>query len=116
MARSEFRPGTDPVPIMRSGAARGVGLATEYVLGEARKLVPHERGDLERSGRATVEESSSGGVTGAVSFDTPYAVVQHERTDYRHKKGRRAKYLETPLNASKNRVNEIIAAAIKGAL
>lgn len=116
MARSEFRPGTDPVPIMRSGAARGVGLATEYVLGEARKLVPHERGDLERSGRATVEESSSGGVTGAVSFDTPYAVVQHERTDYRHKKGRRAKYLETPLNASKWKVNEIIAAAIKGAL
>lgn len=115
MARSEFRPGTDPVPIMRSGAARGVGLATEYVLGEARKIVPHERGDLERSGRATVEESG-GGVTGAVSFDTPYAVVQHERTDYRHKKGRRAKYLETPLNASKWKINEIIAAAIKGAL
>lgn len=116
MSHAEFKPGTDPIPVMRSGAARGVGLAAEYVLGEARKIVPHEEGTLERSGRASVEESSKGGVTGAVSFDTPYAVVQHEQTSYRHKKGRRAKYLETPLNASKAKVNEIIAQAIRGAL
>lgn len=116
MADAKFIPGKDPIPVMRSGAARGVGLATEYLLGEARKLVPHEEGTLERSGRASVEETDRGGVTGAVSFDTPYAVVQHENMHYRHKKGRRAKYLETPLNASKGKVNDIIAAAIRGVL
>lgn len=117
MSHSEFIPGKDPIPIMRSATARGVGLAAEYVLGEARKIVPiaSDGGTLERSGRASVEESGSN-VRGAVSFDTPYAVVQHERTDYRHAPGRKAKYLETPLNASKGKVNDIIAAAIRGVL
>lgn len=115
MADARFIPGKDPIPIIRDAAARGVGKAAEYVLGEARRIVPHEEGTLERSGRASVEQSGTS-ARGAVSFDTPYAVVQHERTHYRHKKGRRAKYLETPLNASQGKVQAIIAAELRGKL
>ena len=114
-SRSKFIPGKDAKAAIRSGSRRGVALAAEHLLGESRKIVPIETGVLERSMRASTTANGSE-VTGAVSADTPYAVAQHENTHYRHKKGRRAKYLETPLNASKGKVNDIIAAAIRGVL
>lgn len=43
---------------------------------------------------------SADGKSGTVSYDTPYAVVQHEVTWYRHRPGRKAKYLEDPVNDS----------------
>lgn len=33
-----------------------------------------------------------------VGFGTHYAVYQHEKTELRHKPGKQAKYLETPVN------------------
>jgi hypothetical protein len=68
--------------------------ALEHLLGASRQLVPHEEGTLERSGRATVLVP---GLLGAVVYDTPYAVRQHEELDYQHDPGRSAKYLETPM-------------------
>lgn len=112
---SKWIPGKDAKQAMRTGAARGVGLAAEHVLGESRKVVPHETGVLERSMRASTQQSGSE-ATGAVSADTPYAVRQHENTHYRHKKGRTSKYLETPLNANKGKVQQIVAAALRGEL
>jgi len=55
----------------RAGAIRGLRMAAEHVLGEARKRVPIEEGTLERSGVAQVDEGS---LRAAVSFDTPYAL------------------------------------------
>lgn len=95
------------------GAARGLSLAAEHVLGEARKLVPIEEGTLERSGAASVDEKN---LRAAVSFDTPYAVRQHEDMTLHHDNGRSAKYLERAFNAEKNAVKQIIADAIKGEL
>lgn len=73
-------------------ALREVG---EYILEESSRQVPLEVGDLQDSGRVTVD-----GNTVAVSYDTPYAVRQHEEMDYRHDAGRKAKYLEDPMNAA----------------
>ena len=111
----QWKPGKDPTPIIRDAARRGVGKAAEYVLGEARKQVPHDTGVLERSGRAS-HEGSGPTARGAVSFDTPYAVDQHEATHYRHKKGRKAKYLEDPLNASQTTAREIVATELRNSL
>lgn len=107
-----WNPGKDPIPIINDAAQRGVGLAAEHVLGEARKIVPHDEGTLERSGRASNEKTRTG-ARASVSFDTPYAVVNHEDLSFRHKKGRKAKYLETPLNKNKGTIREIVAAAIR---
>ncbi|CAM5491379.1 hypothetical protein SROCM77S_04003 [Streptomyces rochei] len=97
----------------KSGAARGLRLAAEHVLAESRRIVPIEEATLERSGVATIDESS---LTAAVSYDTPYAIRQHEEMTYRHDAGRSAKYLEKPLTTEAPVVAEIVAAAVRRSL
>lgn len=98
---------------IRAAAARGLLLAAEHVLTESQAVVPLDESPLQQSGTASVDEGS---LTAAVSYDTPYAVRQHEEMDYRHAPGRQAKYLEQPLNASRDTVSRIIAAQIRRAL
>jgi hypothetical protein len=88
----------------------GTILAAEYLLGESNLLVPHEEGDLERSGTVSGDEAT-GEV--AVSYDRPYAVRQHEELTYRHDEGRQAKYLEQPMHdpAAQETMLAIIATA-----
>lgn len=95
----------------RAGAERGVALAVEHLLGAARQRVPIEEGTLERSGVASTE-----GLTGAVSFDTVYAVRQHEELTWRHDPGRTAKYLENPANEERDQMLDLIAAQVRRAL
>jgi hypothetical protein len=98
---------------MRQGAVRGVRLGAEHLLQVSRTRVPIEEGTLERSGVASVDESS---VTAAVSYDSPYAVRQHEDLTLRHDNGRTAKYLERPLHEENGTITEIIAAQVRRAL
>lgn len=97
----------------RAGAVRGLRIAAEHVLAESRKVVPIEEATLERSGVATVDESS---LTAAVSYDTPYAIRQHEELNYRHDAGRTAKYLERPLTEQADNIAAIIAAQLRRSL
>lgn len=69
----------------------------DELLGEAQRLAPIEEGTLRASAGRTTERHAGGGVTVTGYFATPYAAVQHERTDYRHPRGGQAKYLEEPL-------------------
>lgn len=98
---------------LADGAAKGLVLSTEHLLQVARTKVPHDEGTLERSGQADVDKAS---LTGAVSFDTPYAVRQHEDMTLRHEGGRQAKYLETTLAEEQGTVLRIIGAAMEGEL
>src|SRR5262249_2493836 len=75
---------------VRDGLVKGLGLAAEHLLTESRKVVPLEEGTLERSGVASVDEVE---LQAAVSYDTVYAVRQHEELDWKHAPGRTAKYL-----------------------
>ncbi|MFC8095371.1 hypothetical protein [Streptomyces sp. NPDC057301] len=97
----------------RAGAARGLRVAAEYVLGLSRAQVPIDEALLEHSGVATVDETA---LTAAVSYDTPYAIRQHEELGYRHDPGRKAKYLEDPLSESAGTVARIIAAQVRRSL
>jgi hypothetical protein len=97
-------------PRAREGAVRGLRLASEHVLQVSRSRVPIEEGTLERSGTASVDEAQ---LRGAVSYDTPYAVRQHEDLTMRHDSGRQAKYLETSMNEQKDTVGRIIAREIR---
>ena len=108
-----WNPGKDPIPIINDAAQRGVGLAAEHVLGEARKtsrtMRAHSNGPVGPATRIDPNRSTRLSV-----FDTHYAVDQ-SRVDcsFRHKKGRKAKYLEIPLNKNKGTIREIVAAAIR---
>ncbi|MFF7146046.1 minor capsid protein [Streptomyces sp. SID2888] len=97
----------------RAGALRGLRLAAEHVLERSRRLVPIEEGTLERSGVASVDEAT---MTAGVSYDTPYAVRQHEDLTLRHDNGRTAKYLEKPLREEGQTIREIIAAQLRRSL
>jgi hypothetical protein len=97
----------------RAAANRGGKLATEHLLQASRTLVPLEEGTLERSGTASWDDSE---MRGAVSYDTPYAVRQHEELKWRHDAGRQAKYLETPMNTEQAVMGEILAAQIRRSL
>lgn len=98
---------------LRTGAARGLFLAAEHVLGESNQVVPLDEATLQQSGTASVDPPS---LTAMVSYDTPYAVVQHERLDYRHAPGRTAKYLENSLNGARQEVAALIVAEVRRAL
>lgn len=98
---------------MRQGAARGLYLAAEHVLTESQAVVPIDEGPLQHSGTASVDEPS---LTAMVSYDTPYAVKQHEDLTLRHAPGRTGKYLERPLNAERAQVKALIAAQLRRAL
>ena len=98
---------------VKAAGIRGLRLAAEHVLEEANRTVPIEEGTLERSGTVSVDEQRG---AAAVSYDTPYAVRQHEAMDFRHAPGRTAKYLERPLNAERATVFALMAAQMRRAL
>lgn len=95
--------------IVSGAAERGLFLTAEHVLGEANKKVPHEEGTLENSGTVSVDPRE---LRAAVSYNTPYAVKQHE-VDMRHNDGRTHKWLENAMNAEKDTARDIIVKALR---
>lgn len=104
----------DPVAAaFRQAAADGLLEGMEFILGEATALVPHDEGDLERSGTASVDPVA---LRGAVSYDRPYAVRQHEDLTLRHAPGRTAKFLEGPFTREAGTMWALVAAAMRRVL
>jgi len=95
---------------IRDAAAQGLSDAGEHLLEESLRIVPIEDADLARSGFVSVDDDE---LTAAVSYDTPYAVRQHEELDYRHDPGRQAKYLEEPLASKAQTLKRLIARPIQ---
>ncbi|MGW4639553.1 hypothetical protein ACWEN6_13545 [Sphaerisporangium sp. NPDC004334] len=83
--------------------------ATAHLLTESRARVPVQYGDLYRSGAASVDDRL---LMGAVSYDQPYAVRQHEELTYHHTQGE-AKYLENALLEEADTLEAIIAAHLR---
>lgn len=98
--------------LVQEAVVRGLTHWGEHVLTESVEIVPLDEATLARSGAVSVDEDD---LTAAVSFDTPYAVRQHEDLTFRHAPGRHAKYLETPLNASGKVGMALVAAQIRRA-
>jgi hypothetical protein len=93
---------------IKSGAEKGLRDAVEHLLTEANKSVPHDEGTLERSGQTGVD-----GTRGSVSYDTPYAVRQHEDMSLHHDGKGRSKWLEVTFSQEAGTVGKILATAIK---
>jgi len=98
--------------IIQDATVDGLGKAAEHLLGESRRIVPIEEATLERSGVASVDPAR---MMSAVSFDTVYAVRQHEELTWRHDAGRSAKYLERPMHEQAPVIQQIIAAEVRKA-
>jgi hypothetical protein len=96
--------------VLRAAAADAVLVVCEYLLTESNAQVPLDEGVLERSGVATVDEAA---LKGAVSYDTPYAVRQHEDMSFRHAPGRNAKFLELAFLRNRRRAGMLLAEQIR---
>lgn len=102
----------DALEAMVAGALDGVTLAGENILQVSNTLVPLEEGTLERSGKVTTDSDETS-ATAAISYNTPYAVIQHEDLTFHHAQGRQAKYLEQAATSQAQTTAAIVQTAIK---
>ena len=96
---------------IQAALMRGLVTAGEHILNVSNGQVPLEDGDLARSG--VVSSSSASDLTVTVSYDTPYAVKQHEDLSLRHDPGRNAKYLSNACSSEAKMAGRLIARAVK---
>lgn len=69
----------------------------DEILEDAKRYAPEATGRLKRSGQVSADDD-----TVAISFDTPYAVVVHERMDRRGNKFLERALLEHAKSVGKN--------------
>ena len=55
-------------------------------------------------------------IEGIVGFNEPYALAQHERLDFHHPKGGKAKYLEDPLKENADRFGDHLSGRMREAV
>lgn len=101
--------GDDVLRKVREEARSALRNAAEHVLEQANQTVPLEEGDLERSGDVDVDPD---GMRATVNYHSPYARKQHERLDFQHDGGRRAKWLELTVQEEGRRIIQIISSEI----
>ncbi len=97
----------------RTGGARGLRDAAGHLLKASTAIAPYERDELIDSASADVDEAD---LTAAVSYDTEYAIVQHEDLSERHDPGRQGKYLEQPLHDQARELTALIAQGVRRGL
>lgn len=90
----------------------GLLVGGEHVLGVSNAQAPIEDGDLIRSGAVSQDSATK---RTAISYDTDYAVVQHEDMTMQHDAGRNAKFLERSIASEGDKVLAIVATRAKGA-
>ncbi|MFF8656825.1 hypothetical protein [Streptomyces huasconensis] len=89
-------------------ASKGLEKALEHTLGVSQNQVPLDEDTLQRSGKVSVD-----GLTGVITYDTVYAVRQHEEMDWKHLPGRKAKYLEEPMNSEHQAMLQLMAVPLR---
>jgi hypothetical protein len=90
----------------RSAAA--LEAEAEIELGEMLSRVPVAEGTLQSTGRVHDAEIEVGGVSVAISFDTPYAVAQHEKF-FHHDHGGQMRYMSSVLDESRQFLGQRLA-------
>jgi hypothetical protein len=87
---------------------RGQIKAGLFLQRESQKVVPIEFGVLMNSA-GTKAIGASWFTDVIVYYTASYAVYVHERTELKHKKGKMAKFLETPMRENRDKILRIIA-------
>lgn len=83
------------VGAIKRGGKKATWSVLDHLASVSKEQVPLDTGALKNSCTVSVNDDGS---EGTVSYDTPYAVEQHENLVYHHQRGRKAKYLEDPVN------------------
>ena len=89
------------------GFKKGLKKAADHVMRQSKKIVPVDTGALKKSGYVEVKGDGFR-ATATVGYTEHYAIYQHENLMYKHKRGKRAKFLSGPLEKEKDAVVKII--------
>ncbi|MCM8901324.1 hypothetical protein KVG29_08835 [Caldicoprobacter algeriensis] len=101
--------------------AHGAGVRALYICaadlqGKSANQAPIDTGDLKSNCSISPLKHEGTNFYYTVGYDLPYAKLQHERLDFNHPKGGKAKYLEDPFNENKARYDRFVKKAVKQAL
>ena len=77
------------------------------LVAKSSEQAPIDTGDLR--GNCTLDLKYLDALYVSVGYNLPYALRQHEELTWRHPKGGKAKYLEDPFNANRQRYINFIA-------
>lgn len=94
----------------RTAAVAALRDAAEFLKDESNKIAPIDEGTLINSSFVAIDDQN---LVAVVAYDTPYAVAQHERLNYRHRNGRQAKYLEQPARQFAGQIRQFIKQRLK---
>lgn len=97
--------------LVRSGASAGLKKLGERIEGSSNAIAPRDTQEMIDSSEVTVR-----GLNAVVSYDTSYAVRQHEDLTLRHSPGRRAKFLESAAKQHAPAAPGIVGSEIAGKL
>lgn len=97
--------GKELTGLFHDAAMRGLLMGGEHILGVSREIVPLDESPLMHSGAVSRDDRL---LTVAISYDTSYAVEQHENPNIRHAPGRTWKYLERPFNEEADTARAIL--------
>lgn len=78
----------------------------DLLLERSNAKAPEKSGDLKRSGKVRADQ-------GVVIYTSEYAVIQHERMDFHHRRGG-AKFLEKAMIESAREIMAILADSVRG--
>lgn len=102
--------------IAKKAAAYALERCAFDLQGKSQQQAPIDTGDLRANCSVSPLKVEGSRLEVRVGYDLPYAIVQHERLDFNHPKGGKAKYLEDPFNENKAKYNVFIEQMIKNAL
>lgn len=86
----------------KRAVSAGLYLEANNIMALSKREVPVDLGGLKGSGYVTLPQDVGGKILVEMGYGGPakdYAVVQHERLDFNHPEGGKAKYLEDPVDA-----------------
>ena len=115
MAEFKWR-GDKAMAIMRGAAIQALGVCGSDLQRKSAEQAPIETGDLRANCSVSPVQQEGEKVFVTVGYNLVYARVQHERLDFRHPRGGKAKFLEDPYKENVTRYNTLIGAAVKQGL
>lgn len=98
--------------MLRKASLKSLADVGHFILDESNTIAPLEDGTLINSGQVAVDEEK---LTVTISYDTPYALRQHEDLELHHENGRRAKFLTSAVDDNRRRIKEYLEKDIQGA-
>lgn len=97
--------------IFKANSVKTLREVGEFILKESNQIAPFEDGELINSGRVVVDEEN---LSVQISYNTPYALVQHEDLELHHTNGRRARFLTSAAKDNQRRIREYLESGVKG--